>query len=111
MLAVSELAVEGSLDKLLIRKKFLIFWPAVLLTLALVLRVWPEKLRFSLECGMLALWLAVRPVMGGDRWNEYKYGWVRRVVVWHREAAAKQSWTICLADSGVDCVQAAGVSL
>jgi hypothetical protein len=29
------------------------------------LNVWPEKLRcFSLECGMLASWVAVRPVMG-----------------------------------------------
>ena len=65
MLAVSELAVLVSLDRLLMRKKFLIFWPAVLLTLVLGLNVWPEKLRcFSLECGMLASWVAVRPVMG-----------------------------------------------
>jgi len=68
MLAVSELAVLASLERLLMRKKFLIFWPAVLLTLALVFSAWPEKLRcFSLECGMLASWVAVRPVMGGGR--------------------------------------------
>jgi hypothetical protein len=40
----------------------------VLLTLALGLMAWPVKLRFSLECGMLASGLAVRPVMGGDGW-------------------------------------------
>jgi hypothetical protein len=68
MLAVSELRAELSRERLLIRKKFLIFWPAVLLTFALGLRAWPEKLRFSLECGMLASGLAVRPVMGDDRW-------------------------------------------
>jgi hypothetical protein len=68
MLAVSELTAEFSRERLLMRKKFLIFWPAVLLTLALGLMAWPEKLRFSLECGMLASGLAVRPVMGGDGW-------------------------------------------
>jgi hypothetical protein len=68
MLAVSELTAELSRDMLLMRKKFLIFWPAVLLTLALGLMAWPVKLRFSLECGMLASGLAVRPVMGGDGW-------------------------------------------
>lgn len=65
MEAVSELTAEFSLERLLMRKKFLIFWPAVLLTLALGFKAWPEKLRFSLECGMLASSrLAVRPVIG-----------------------------------------------
>ena len=49
MLAVSLLAPEFSLDTLLMRKKFLIFCPAVLLTLALVFSARPENWRFSVE--------------------------------------------------------------
>lgn len=101
MLAVSELRAEFSRERLLMRKKFLIFWPAVLLTLEFGLRAWPEKLRFSLECGMLASGLAVRPVMGGDGgWTARRRAAVCLAVLDVQWTAARQRWTMCLAGSG-----------